>query len=60
MNSEVPVAESVSHIGCTRNCSFVTPFATVPERHEAIAVLGVEEHAERLSAGRQLIAAIGT
>jgi len=34
--------------------------AVVPERHEAIAVLGVEEHAERLSAGRQLIAAIGT
>jgi hypothetical protein len=34
--------------------------AVVPERHEAIAVLGVEEHAERLSAARRLIAAIGT
>jgi hypothetical protein len=33
--------------------------ATVPERHEAIAVLGVEEQAERLSAARQLIPAIG-
>jgi hypothetical protein len=34
--------------------------ATVPERHEAIAVLGVGQHVERLSAARQLIAAIGT
>jgi len=32
----------------------------VPERQEAIAVLGVGEHAERLSDGRQLSAAIGT
>jgi hypothetical protein len=34
--------------------------AVRPERHEAIAVLGVEEHAERLSAARRLIAAIGS
>jgi hypothetical protein len=34
--------------------------AVGPERHEAIAVLGVEEHAERLSAARRLIAAIGS
>jgi len=34
--------------------------AIVPERHEAIAVLGAEAPAEPLSAARQLIAAIGT
>jgi len=34
--------------------------AIVPERHEAIVVLGVGEHAEPPSAARQLIAAIGT
>jgi hypothetical protein len=34
--------------------------AIVPERQEAIAVLGAGEPAEPLSAARQLIAAIGT
>ena len=60
MNSEAPGRRIGQPYWLYANCSFVTPFATVPERHEAIAVLGVEEHAERLSAGRQVIAAIGT